>query len=115
MKIYKTPTHYILNPDRHEITSEMSDFLGIAYKSMPKDKSVAFDLRIVDTCSNKFFLMFEQISKVRDISIINMNEKIMSSLCLMKYDKFVKIYTNDIDLFEDKHEVKNRRFALVSV
>ena len=115
MKIYSTPTHYILNPDCHEITPEMADFLGVAYKSMPKDKLVAFDLSIVDTCSNKFFVMFEQVSKLRDISIINMNEKIMASLCLMKYDKFVKIFTSDIDLFEDRHEVKNRRFSLVGV
>lgn len=115
MKIYSTPTHYILNPDCHEITAEMADFLGVAYKSMPKDKSVAFDLSIVDTCSNKFFLMFEKVSKIRGVSIINMNEKMLASLYLMKYDKYVKIFANDIDLFADKHEVKNRRFSLVGV
>lgn len=115
MKIYSTPTHYILNPDCHDITPEMADFLGVAYRSMPKDKSVAFDLSIVETCSNKFFLMFENLSKFREIAIINMNDKIMASLCLMKYDKYVKIFTNDIDLFDDRHEVINRRFSLVAV
>jgi len=42
-----------------------------------------------------------------------MNEKIMSSLCIMKYDKFVKLYAHDEDMFEDRHEIKNRRFAII--
>ena len=115
MKVYSTPTHYILNPDCHEITPEMADFLGVAYRSMPRDKQVAFDLSIVKTCSNKFFMMFEKLSKQRQISIVNMNDKMLASLYLMKYDKFVKIYTTDIDLFDDRHELKNRRFSLVAV
>lgn len=115
MKIYSTPTHYILNPDCHNITSADADFLGVAYKSMPKDKQCAFDLSIVDTCSNKFFMMFEKVSKVKPISIINANDRILASLYLMKYDKFVKIFTNDVDLFDDRHEVINRRFSLVAV
>lgn len=115
MKIYTTPTHYILNPDCHNITPEIAEFLSIAYKSMPKDKKVAFDLSIVETCSNKFFMMFEKINSEREVSIINMNDKIMASLCLMRFDNFAKIFTNDIDLFEDKHEVINRRLSLVGV
>jgi len=113
MKVFQTPTHYILNPDCHNITKEMADFLGVAFRSMPKDKKVAFDFSIVESCSNNLFLMFEKISKVREISIINMNEKIMSSLCIMKYDKFVKLYAHDEDMFEDRHEIKNRRFAII--
>ena len=115
MKIYTTPTHYILNPDCHEITPEIADFLGVAYKSMPKDKKVAFDLSIVETCSNKFFMMFEKNYKDREISLINANDKILASLYIMRYDRFAKIYTMDIDLFADKHEVINRRFSLVAV
>ncbi len=115
MKIYSTPTHYILNPDCHEITPEMADFLGVAYKSMPKDKKVAFDLSIVETCSNKFFMMFQKYYKEREISLININEKILTSLYLMKYDKYVKVYPTDIDLFDDRHEVINRRLSLVAV
>ena len=115
MKIYSTPTHYILNPDCHNITPEMADFLGVAYKSMPKDKQVAFDLSIVETCSNKFFMMFEQVSKERDISIINMNDKMLASLYITHYDKYVKVFTNDVDLFDNKHEVINRRFTLVAL
>lgn len=113
MRIYTTPTHYILNPDCHEITPEMADFLGVAYKSMPEDKKAAFDLSIVETCSNKFFMMFEKLCKFREISIINANEKILTSLYLMKYDKFVKVFTTDLDMFNDRHEVKNRRFACI--
>jgi len=115
MKIYTTPTHYILNPDCHDITSEIADFLAVAYKSMPKDKKVAFDLNIVETCSNKFFMLFEKISKEREIEIINVNQGILASLYLMKYDKFVKVYTIDIDLFASKREIINRRFSLVAV
>ena len=44
-----------------------------------------------------------------------MNDKMLASLYLMKYDKYVKIYTSDIDLFDDRHELKNRRFSLVAV
>ncbi|MGN1154066.1 MAG: hypothetical protein ACI4S3_08550 [Candidatus Gastranaerophilaceae bacterium] len=115
MKIYTTPTHYILDPDCHNITPEIADFLAIAYKSMPKDKKVAFDLSIVDTCSNKFFMMFEKINLEREVAIINMNDKIMASLCLMRFDIFAKIFTNDIDLFSDKHEVVNRRLSVVAI
>lgn len=115
MKIYSTPTHYILNPDCHEITPEIADFLGVAYKSMPKDKKVAFDLSIVETCSNKFFRIFEKLHIERPVSLINTNEKILASIYIMKYDNFVKIYPNDISLFDDRHEIINRRFSLVAV
>ncbi len=115
MKIYSTESHYILNPDCHEITSEMADFFGIAYKSMPKDKNVAFDLSIVETCTNKFFMMFEKLYIERPVCLINVNEKILASLYLMKYDKYVKVYPTDIDLFDDRHELLNRRLSLVAL
>ena len=115
MKIFTTPTHYILNPDCHIIIPEIADFLCVAYKSMPKDKKVAFDLSIVETCSNKFLMMFKNLYKEREIEIINANQGILVSLYLMKYDRFVKIYSNDLDMFESKREIINRRFSLVTV
>ena len=36
MKIYTTPTHYILNPDCHEITPEIADFLGMTEEDIRK-------------------------------------------------------------------------------
>ena len=48
-------------------------------------------------------------------SIINMNDKMLASLYITHYDKYVKVFTNDVDLFANKHEVINRRFTLVAL
>lgn len=113
MKVKMTPTHYILDPTCHNITTTMVDFLTVATKSMPKDKPCAFDLLNVETCSNQFFIMLKNFANTRKISIINANDKVLVALYLMKYDLFVNVYSNEVDLEESRHEVINRRFSLI--
>lgn len=113
MKVKETPTHYILDPTNHNITTTMVDFLTVAVRAIPHNKPCAFDLGSVETCSNSLFVMFKRFSKEYKLSIINANDKILSSLYLMKFDKFVQIYSNDVDLVNNSHEVLNRRFSIV--
>lgn len=75
------------------------------------ETSVAIDLHRVDSCVTEFFEMFSRLNN--KISLVNVDSKILATLYMTGYDRFVRVFEDNFSLESDKHEIINRRFKTV--
>lgn len=75
------------------------------------ESSIAIDLHRVESCVTEFFEMFSQLNK--KISLVNVDSKILATLYMTDYDKFVRIFEDNLSLEADRYELINRKFTLV--
>ncbi|MCM1264568.1 MAG: hypothetical protein NC200_00060 [Candidatus Gastranaerophilales bacterium] len=103
---------YILNPAVTSINETTVSLIENEIRSKKQAAQFVINLENVERCINRFFLM---LASLRDynISLVNVDSRILSTIYMMRFDKFVKIYGNDISLEENTNELINRRFALV--
>ena len=78
-----------------------------------KAKSVALDLKEVESVSEDFFTFIKNFSETTKLTLLNIPAKLFAMLNLRRYDKNVKMFNNNLDYFEDKNELINRKFRLV--
>lgn len=99
-----------------DLTLKNIDELAIKkiYKKISKfDKgTVAINLMGVETCVTKFFEMFRR-KKGEKLILVNVDSKILATMYMTGYDKYVRIFEDSISLLSDKNEIINRRFTLV--
>lgn len=74
------------------------------------NEAVALDLDNVKYCVNEFFEMLENLPT---ISLVNVDSTILAALYITGYDRFVKVFEDPLSLESNRHEIINRRFALV--
>ena len=80
--------------------------------SKNKTSSVVLDLSRVDTCVTNFFEMFKR-KRGKKLMLVNVDSKILATLYMTGYDKFVRIFEDKLSLLDDKNELINRRFMLI--
>lgn len=73
--------------------------------------SVAIDLHNVENCVTEFFEMFSRLNK--RVSLVNVDSKILATLYITGFDKFVHVFEDNLSLEADKYELINRRFTLI--
>jgi hypothetical protein len=73
-------------------------------------KPVVIDLDGVEDCVNDFYRMFEMFS---DLTLLNVDSKMLSTMYMTGFDKFVTIYGEDVSFEDKKNELINRKLCIV--
>ncbi len=76
---------------------------------------VCLDMKNVKFIDNTFLEFLFRMQKEISLNMYNINQDIMSTLFLTKFDRFVKIYNNEIDTAEELKPIVKRRFAILSL
>ena len=108
MEICDMKTHYVLSPNTPTITNKTVCDMFSAMNKL--NKPVVINLDGVADCVNDFYRMFEMFS---GLTLLNVDSRLLSTMYMTGFDKFVTIYGEDIS-FEDKsRELINRRLYVV--
>lgn len=74
-------------------------------------EEIVINMLNVTDCSNYFFLLLKQYKN--RITLVNTDSKILSLLYITGFDRFIKIFEDEVSLKDDRRELINRRFAIV--
>lgn len=108
MEMFKKYGKFFLRPNIQTITKQTAQDI---YKLLSsKDIPTVIDMEGVENCSNEFLFMFK---KLNNLSLLNVESRLLSVLYLTGFDKYVKIFGETVSLFDDEHELINRRFSIV--
>lgn len=111
MITHETENYIIIHPSYKIFTAkaveEVCDFL----RNIDSSKDVAIDMGNVYSISAEFMMMINSLDK--KLALLNCCPEVLVLLNITNSDKNVKIFTNRLDLEEDKRELRNRKFALV--
>lgn len=100
--------HYVLYPAVSTITNEtVCEMFNVINRLK---KPVVIDLEGVSDCVNDFFRMFEMFS---DLTIVNTDSRLLSSIYMTGFDKFITIYGENISLEDKKRALVNRKLCVV--
>lgn len=77
-------------------------------------KNICLDMRNVKTIDHTFLDFLKISSSKININLFNTDSDIASFLFLTRFDKFVKIYNDEIDVTEQTKPLIKRRLSLVS-
>lgn len=75
------------------------------------NSSVAIDLKCVKTCVAEFFMMLSSLKN--KASLVNVDSTILATLYMTGYDKYVRVFEDNLSLSMDKYEIIKRRFVLL--
>ena len=74
-------------------------------------EKIILDMSYVSECSHHFLRLLREYKN--RIILVNTDSKILSLIYITGYDKYVKIFEDEVSLSENKNELINRRFYLV--
>lgn len=77
------------------------------------NRHVALDLKAVESVTEDFFTFIKNFSETTKLTLLNIPSELFAILNLRRYDKNIKIFNNNLDFIEDKHELVNRKFHVV--
>ncbi len=101
-------THYVLSLNTPTITNKTVCEMFSTINKLKKP--VVLNLDGVADCVNDFYCMFEMFS---DLTLLNVDSRILSTIFMTGFDRFVTIYGEDVS-FEDKsRELINRRLRVL--
>ena len=101
------------------IKSKELNFKSLANLAILMDKMdlstrpVALDLKEVESVTEDFFTFIKNFSETTKLTLLNIPSELFALLNLKRYDKNVRMFNNNLDFIEDKHELVNRRFHIV--
>ena len=88
--------------------------LAILLNKMDIEKHpVALDLTEVESVTEDFFTFIKNFSETTKLTLLNIPSELFALLNLRRYDKNVKMFNNNLDFIQDKHELVNRKFHIV--
>ena len=108
MKLSDMKSHYVLFPNTPTITNKTVCDMFLTINNLKKP--VVIDLNGVEDCVNDFYRMFEMFS---DLTLLNVDSKMLSTLYMTGFDKFVTIYGEDVSFEDKKNELINRKLCIV--
>jgi len=111
MIIHASKNHYIFNPQISDMDYNAVRAIEGFILSNQLDKPLAIDLQQVKTCCRELFELLNK-SK-RKLFLINVPSEIYTMINLLEYDKNTGVFVSELDLEENKRELKNRKFAIV--
>lgn len=76
-------------------------------------KPIVINLKGVSSVKNSTLNVLKEIAEQNKLSLCSMDADIFAAINLLKYDSFFHIFPNEESVFEDKYELKNRRFKVV--
>ena len=111
MITYETEKHIILCPNFKIFSQKAVDEVTDLINKNPLSKDIAIDMGNVCSISDKFLEMINTAEN--KFTLLNTPADILVIINLTNSDKNVKLFTTNIDLEEDKRELRNRKFSLV--
>lgn len=78
-----------------------------------KQKPIVINLKGVSTIKNSALNILREIAQQNRLSLCSLDADIYAAMNLLKCDNFFHIFPNEESVFEDKYELKNRRFKVV--
>ena len=76
-------------------------------------KSIVINLKGVSSVKNSTLNVLKEIAEQNKLSLCSLEADIFAAINLLKYDNVFHIFPNEESVFEDKYELKNRRFKIV--
>ena len=108
MKLSDMKSHYVLSPNTPTITEiNVCDMFSTLNKLK---KPVVIDLDGVDDCVNDFFRLFEMFS---DLTLLNVDSQILSTIYMTGFDKFITIYGEDVSYNDKSRSLVRRNLSIV--
>lgn len=107
MEIYKKYGRTFLCPNVSTITKNLAQDI---YSIMSEYDTIILDLEGVEDCSNEFFFILKNFEHIK---LVNVESRVLSMLYVTGYDRYVKIFGEEVSLFDNRHELVNRKFAIV--
>ena len=109
-----TKHKYVIDIKSKELNFKSLANLAILMNKMDLDtKPVALDLKEVESVTEDFFTFIKNFSETTKLTLLNIPSELFALLNLRRYDKNVKMFNNNLDFIEDKHELINRKFHIV--
>lgn len=112
MEVISQNKKHILNPTVTTIDETIVSEIEGQILSREKNTQIVINLENTETCVNDFFIMISRLKNF-NISLVNVDSRILSTLYMMNFDKYVKIFENKLSLEENSNRLINRRFSLV--
>ena len=110
----ETKHKYVIDIKSKELNFKSLANLAILMNKMDLDtKPVALDLKEVESVTEDFFTFIKNFSETTKLTLLNIPSELFALLNLRRYDKNVKMFNNNLDFIEDKHELINRKFRIV--
>ena len=108
MEICDKKSYYLLSLNIPTITEDSVNAITDLIADLTKP--VVIDMNGVETCVNAFYQMFK---KYDNITLLNIDLRLLSTIFMTGFDKYVKIYGETVS-FEDKsRELVNRKLCIV--
>ncbi len=112
MITYETENYIILCPKFRIFSKKSVEEIRTFFFNTQKYKQPVIDMSNIDALSQDFFEFIDESRK--RVILLNPSAEVFALLNLTGYDNKVKLYVNTIDLEEDKRELRNRKFSIVS-
>lgn len=105
---------YVIGIKSKDLNFKSLANLAILMDKMDLDtKPVALDLKEVESVTEDFFTFIKNFSETTKLTLLNIPSELFALLNLKRYDKNVRMFNNNLDFIEDKHELVNRKFHIV--
>lgn len=109
MEIKERGSHYVLTPNIQSITE--NDVRTINNTVTKLKKPVVIDMSGIDNCVNSFYYM---LKKLGNLTLINTESGLLTTLFITGFDKYVKIFTEEISYEDNSRALINRNFSIVN-
>lgn len=105
---------YVIGIKSKDLNFKSLANLAILMNKMDLDtKPIALDLKEVESVTEDFFTFIKNFSETTKLTLLNIPSELFALLNLKRYDKNVRMFNNNLDFIEDKHELVNRKFHII--
>ena len=95
-------------------TLEMSDVVDVKeFIEKQREKQVVINLEGVSSIKNSTLKVLKEIAEQNKLSLCSLDADVHALLNIMNYDNVFHIFPTEESVFEDRYELKNRRFKVV--
>ena len=109
MELIERGSHYILTPNIQSITEK--DVKTIDNTVTKLKKPVVIDMNGIYSCVNSFYYL---LKKLGNMTLINPESDLLTTLFITGFDKYVKIFTEEVSLEDNSRALINRKFSVVN-
>jgi len=95
-------------------TLEMSDVVDVKeIIEKQREKQIVINLEGVSSVKNSTLKVLKEIAEQNKLSLCSLDADVYALLNIMNYDNVFHIFPTEESVFEDRYELKNRRFKVV--
>jgi hypothetical protein len=77
-----------------------------------KNFKIALDMKCVDSMREDFWRILGPLKFKNKLNVFNVNAQVMALMMLRSYDKYLNIYADESDFWENSRAIVNRQFKV---